>query len=78
MEELHSLVTHLRGCQITSIMLEGENSESANLHKKLQVCQIEVRKQTMDILSLAVIREIDFPRLNFRTVDSRLSSMEPF
>jgi len=62
MEELHSLVTHLRGCQITSIMLEGENSESAILHKKLQVCQIEVRKQATDILSLAVIREIDFPR----------------
>ena len=33
MEEPHSLVTHLRGCQITSIMLEGENSESANLQE---------------------------------------------
>lgn len=33
MEEPHSLVTHLRGCQITSITLEGENSESANLQE---------------------------------------------
>ena len=59
MEELHSLVTHLRGCQITSIMLEEGNSESVNLYKELQFTHIEVRKLATNMLSLTVIKEMD-------------------
>ena len=59
MEELHSLVTHLRGCQITSIMLEEDNSEFVNLYKELQVIHIEVRKLATNMLSLTAVKEMD-------------------
>ena len=59
MEDLHSLVIHLRGCQISSIMLEEDNSESVNLYKELQGIHIEVRKLATNMLSLTSVKEMD-------------------